>query len=269
MKKPNTTTAAADESNPWAESTNTVESAIETQAVAPETAETKIRITKSIPVEPLFDMEGLMTDFPTATELERFVYDQTGIVLNLKGRANKLKYTVAMDVLNQQPVDPIFIGTDNPYLDRADLVPEEPMRPVPARDPKLPAASELQNSFYSPFVPHPDPEYRGRGKKCHVQFRKYKTGAISYEVLGPIDQYTEGTKIDKYGRERPEIIKYKDPRTGEQIVQNADGTLTDIGKRMKFMMQTLKINQTSHWDVWIDRSFGSMNSDVRSNPWLD
>ena len=267
MKKPNTTTATAAESNPWAESTT--DSAIETQAIAPETAETKITVTKSIPVEPLFDMEGLMTDFPTATELERFVYDQTGIVLNLKGRANKLKYTVAMDVLNQQPVDPIFIGTDNPYLDRADLVPEEPMRQVPARDPRLPDASELQNSFYSPFVPHPDPEYRGRGKKCHVVFRKYKTGAISYEVLGPIDQYTEGTKIDKYGRERPEIIRYKDPRTGEQMVQNNDGTLTNIGKRMKPMMQTLKINQTSHWDVWIDRSFGSMNRDVRSNPWLD
>ena len=39
-----------------------------------------------------FDMEGLMTDFPNATELQKFVYDQTGIVLNLKGRANRIKY---------------------------------------------------------------------------------------------------------------------------------------------------------------------------------
>jgi hypothetical protein len=54
-------------------------------------------------------MEGLMTDFPTAKELERFVYDQTGRVLNLKGRANKLKYQVAMDVLNGLPVDPAFV----------------------------------------------------------------------------------------------------------------------------------------------------------------
>ena len=30
-----------------------------------------------------FDMEGLMTDFPTAKELEKFVYDRTGVVLNL------------------------------------------------------------------------------------------------------------------------------------------------------------------------------------------
>ena len=57
------------------------------------------------PVEPQapdrdFDIEGLMTDFPTAKDLERFVFDETGIVLNLKGRANKMKYQVAMDVLN-------------------------------------------------------------------------------------------------------------------------------------------------------------------------
>ena len=64
-------------------------------------------------VDPQFDIDGLMTDFPTATELERFVYDQTGIVLNLKGRANKLKYQVAMDVLNGVEVDPIFTGSDN------------------------------------------------------------------------------------------------------------------------------------------------------------
>ena len=51
-----------------------------------------------------------MTDFPTAKELERFVYDETGIVLNLKGRANKLKYQVAMDVLNGVEVDQKFIG---------------------------------------------------------------------------------------------------------------------------------------------------------------
>jgi hypothetical protein len=30
-----------------------------------------------------YDLEGLMTDFPTAKDLERFVFDETGIVLNL------------------------------------------------------------------------------------------------------------------------------------------------------------------------------------------
>jgi hypothetical protein len=81
-----------------------------------------------------FDLEGLMTDFPTATDLERFVFDQTGVVLSLKGRANKLKYQVAMDVLNGTAVDPKFIGSDNPYLDKTDLVPEEPMKTPDPRD---------------------------------------------------------------------------------------------------------------------------------------
>jgi hypothetical protein len=95
-----------------------------------------------------------MTDFPTATELERFVFDQTGAVLNLKGRANKLKYQVAMDVLNGQPVDPKFIGSGNPYLDKMDMVPEEPMKDLPPRDPAIPHRDTLQNEFFTAFVPH-------------------------------------------------------------------------------------------------------------------
>jgi hypothetical protein len=112
-----------------------------------------------------YDLEGLMTDFPTAKELERFVFDETGIVLNLKGRANKLKYQTAMDALNGVEIDPKFIGADNPYIDRADMVPEEPMPPIPERDQELPPIEEMQNYFFSPFVPHPDPDYRALGKK--------------------------------------------------------------------------------------------------------
>ena len=53
-----------------------------------------------------FDLEGLKTDFPTATELEKFVYDQTDVILNLKGRSNEMKYKVALAVLNGEEVDP-------------------------------------------------------------------------------------------------------------------------------------------------------------------
>jgi hypothetical protein len=215
----------------------------------------------------VYDMEGLMTDFPTATELERFVYDQTGIVLMLKGRANKLKYQVAMSVLNGETVDPAYIGTDNPYLDKIDLVPEDPLKPIPARDASLPDQKDVQNSFYSPFVPHPDPEYRARGKKCMCLFRKYRTGAISFEVLGPIDKYPVGSKIDKYGRERPEIVRYNDPRTGEQVLINSAGQPTAIGKRLKAMMQSMRVNKGNQWSVWIDREFASLNGDAISNPW--
>ena len=70
---------------------------------------------------PEYDTEGLMTDFPTATDLERFVFDQTGVVLSLKGRANKLKYQVAMDTLNGIEIDDTFVGKDNPYIERTEI----------------------------------------------------------------------------------------------------------------------------------------------------
>ena len=110
------------------------DSAVTADTVVVETPTPIKSKSQSIEVEPLFDLEGLMTDFPTARELERFVYDQTGLVLNLKGRANKLKYQVAMDALNHQPVDPAFLGDVNPYLDKVDMIPEEPIKPTPAKE---------------------------------------------------------------------------------------------------------------------------------------
>jgi hypothetical protein len=216
---------------------------------------------------PEYDIEGLMTDFPTATDLERFVFDQTGVVLSLKGRANKLKYQVAMDVLNGEPLDPKFIGEGNPYLDKMDMVPEEPMKTLPPRDPAIPPMSELQNEFFTAFVPHSDAEYHARGVKMHCTFRKYKTGMITYEVLGPIEPKPHGEKIDKFGRIRPEIIKWVDPRTGEQILQREDGTLTPIGRRLRAMMQTMRYNNTNQWVKYIDRDFLSLDRRAAQNPW--
>ena len=221
----------------------------------------------TILTHPEFDIEGLMTDFPTATELERFVYDQRGIVLNLKGRANKLKYQVAMDVLNGVEVDPKFVGEDNPYIDRTELVPIDPIKPKPARDDNLPPHSETQNTFYVPTFPHPDDEARAKDMKCHMMFRKYKNGAISYEILGPLQERPVGEKIDKFGRTRPEVIKWFDPRTGEQMAQREDGTLTPQGKRLRATMQTYRVNKSNQWDVWVDREFVTLNESIAHNPW--
>jgi hypothetical protein len=214
-----------------------------------------------------YDLEGLMTDFPTARELERFVFDETGIVLNLKGRANKLKYQIAMDTLNGVEIETKFKGENNPYIDKAELIPEEPLKEVPARDPTLPDRSQVQNLFYSPIVPHPDEESRAMDKKCHILFKKYKNGMISYEVLGPLEQKPVGEKIDKFGRTRPEIIKWIDPRTGEQTIVREDGTLTPQGKRLRGMMMTFKVNRSNQWEVWIDREFISLDDSVKNNPW--
>lgn len=214
-----------------------------------------------------YDLEGLMSDFPTATELERFVFDETGIVLSLKGRANKLKYQVAMDVLNGQEVDPKFIGNENPYIDKGDLVPVDPIRDEPARDATLPDHSETQNLFVCNVVPHPDFGMRSQDKKVSCIFRKYKNGAISYQVLGPIEPQPHGEKIDKYGRTRPEVIKMIDPRTGEQTAVRENGTMTPQGKKLRAMMQSFKVNNSNQWDTWIDREFVSLDDTVKNNPW--
>ena len=265
MKK--STTANKAEENVWDDAAQEP-TAEEIVAVAEQVAATAPKAPKSIS-NAEYDLEGLMTDFPTARELERFVFDETGIVLNLKGRANKLKYQVAMDVLNGADVDPKFIGNDNPYVDKSELIPEEPLKPAPSRDPLLPGHDKIQNTFWSPMIPHPDPEARAMDKKVHVMFRKYDNGMISYEIQGPLSQYAHGSKIDKYGRERPEIIRWLDPRTGEQIAVRSDGTLTPQGKRLRAMMQSSKfrINNSTQWDAFIDREFISISDVAASNPW--
>jgi len=85
--------------------------------------------------------------------------------------------------------------------------------------------------------------------------------------LGPIDQRPEGEKMDKFGRMRPEIIRWVDPRTGEQLVIRKDGTLTPQGRNLRGMMQQLKFNNSNWWDVWVDREFAEMASGELNNPW--
>ena len=216
---------------------------------------------------PDFDIEGLMTDFPTAKDLERFVFDETGIVLNLKGRANKLKYQVAMDALNGVEVDTKFLGGENPYIDKAEMIPVEELKPEPDRDPTLPDEDQMQNFFVSNFIPHPDSEFRARNKKVMCKFRKYKNGMISYEVLGTIEPRSIGEKLDKWGKTRPEIMTWVDPRTGEQTIQRADGSLTPMGRNLRAVMQKLRVNNSSHWAVWIDRDFVSADGAELNNPW--
>ena len=240
-----------------------------------ETFEEKVEevLTKTKPKAPQslnsaeYDLEGLMTDFPTAKELERFVFDETSVVLNLKGRANNLKYQIAMDVLNGVEVDSKFLGDNNPYIDKAEMVPVEDLKQVPARSSTLPSPSEIQNTFYTPIIPHPDPNERAQDKKVHMMFRKYKNGMISYEILGPLEQRPHGEKVNKYGKVVPEIIKWIDPRTGEQVIVREDGTLTPQGKRLRATMQTFKVNKTNQWEVWVDREFVSLNDSIAHNPW--
>jgi hypothetical protein len=275
MTKKTPTPINTPESDPWETEAEAINPADKAAALAVEITETDAeRITRAVkaqkasePEQPEYDIDGLMTDFPTATELERFVYDQTGHVLNLKGRANKLKYQVAMDVLNGITVDVKFTGGDNPYVDRSELVPVEDLKPVPDRDAGLPPESEIQNQFYTPFIPHPDPEYRAKNRKVHTVFRKYRNGMISYEVIGPIEPKSIGEKMDKFGRMRPELMSWVDPRTGEQIAVRSDGSMTPRGRNLRAIMMTLRVNNTNHWNMWVDRDFISSERGELRNPW--
>ena len=106
-------------------------------------------------------------------------------------------------------------------------------------------------------------------KKVDMVFRKYANGMISYEILGPLSQKPFGEKLDKYGRKRPEIIKWVDPRTGEQVIRTASGMLTPIGTRLKAFMSKQKVNKTDAWQAWIDREFIIMDGSTNmiDNPW--
>jgi len=209
-----------------------------------------------------FDLEGLKTDFPTATDLQRFVYDETKVVLNLKGRSNEVKYQVALTVLNGEEVDPKYLGSENPYIDRADLVPEEPLKPVPERATGLPPITQVASTFYSPMIPHPDREARSRKQQVQCQFRKYRNGAITYEVMGPIEPRPEGKVLDKYGKERPEIIRWTDPRTGEQVLRDKDGIYSEIGQRLRAVLIKQGV-----WSVWVDKDITRSDATLLKDVW--
>jgi len=218
--------------------------------------------------EMMFDLEGLKTDFPTAKELEKFLFDRTGHSIDLKGRSNQYKYQVALDVLNGALPPTELFNPENPYLDKNDLVPVEAMRPVPARPESL-DGHYIVTTFVSRTFPHPDAEWKASGQKCDVIFRKYTNNAITYEVIGPVAPRAVGTRVNKYGKEVPEKYDWVDPRTGEQIIRADTGMLTPLGTRLKGYMTRTKVNKTTAWDAWIDREFilvgeGSGSLD---NPW--
>ena len=218
------------------------------------------------PISLEFDLDGLMTDFPTATELQKFVYDRTGVVLDVKGRANKLKYQIAMDVLNGGDAPAEFVGNQNPYLDRNELIPEEELKVVPAPPREVQGVTEVTRYVASNF-PHPDPEWQAMDIKATVIFRKYVNDVITYEIIGPIAKREVGTKINKFGVKQPEKIVWIDPRTGEQIIRRETGQLTPLGTRLQAHMKRQKVNKTNAWDLWIDRDFVMGDGFINDNPW--
>jgi hypothetical protein len=214
-----------------------------------------------------YSLAGLKDDFPTALELEKFVFDETNVSLKLKGIDPGKKYEIALAVLNNEDVDPRYITGSNPYVSNDDLIPEDPIKPIPKRDPRLPK-EECMSVFHDMAVPHPDANMRAVDAKVVCQFKTYRDGSISYEIMGPIEKQSYGEKVDKYGRPRPEKYVWVDPRTGEQAVRYSDGTFTRMGQRLRTLMESKRVNRTqSFWSVWIDRDFVQFNQGAIENPW--
>lgn len=214
-----------------------------------------------------YSLLGLKADFPTAKDLEQFVFDETHVSLKLKGLDPERKYEIALAVLTGQDIDEKYITGSNPYIDSKELIPEDPIRAIPQRDPRLPTEDPM--SIYHDFnIPHPNREMRAQDAKVICQFKTYSDGSISYEIMGPLEKHAVGEKLDKYGRSRPEKFEWIDPRTGEQAIRYRDGTYTKMGQRLRTLMEAKRVNKgQSIWSVWIDRNFTQFNQASIENPW--
>lgn len=244
------------------------ESEVKTEAKSAE-PKTKTPAKEEKKFEPLYDLEGLMTDFPTAKELEKFLFDKTGIALDLKGRSNKFKYQTALDVLNGGEIPEELKAEENPYLDKNDMIPVDPMKELPPLPPEI-HGQYLVNQFLTRTFPHPDSDWKASGQKCDVVFKKYTNNVITYEILGPVAPRAVGERVNKFGKTVPEKYTWVDPRTGEQVIRKENGQLTPLGSRLKNYMQKQKVNKTDAWAAWIDRDFfivGDATSGAIDNPW--
>ena len=142
-----------------------------------------------------------------------------------------------------------------------------PDHPQSGRQPRDIAGEYMVTQFHSRSFPHPDPDFKAQGQKCDVVFRKYTNNVITYEVLGPVAPRAVGERVNKFGKTVPERYTWVDPRTGEQIVRQANGQYTPVGSRLRQFMMKQKVNKSNQWDTWIDRDFVAQGELLNDNPW--
>ena len=211
-----------------------------------------------------YDIASLKEDLPTAKELALFVYDKTdGLVsLDLIGKPKEEQYIVAKNALEGKKVPAEFLHDGNPYVDKKDIIPEDPLRKMPKRSIDLPDEESQVHYFGATNMPHPlDPQ---SDKKVYIDFRKYENGLITYQITGPVEKIAVGEKINKYGQTVPEKYTWLDPRTEEKILRNPDGTFSKEGRGV----HTFLIGEKGG-GVWsmIDRDIVSISSKNIADPW--
>jgi len=211
-----------------------------------------------------YDIEALKADLPTAKELAQFVFDKTNgaISLDLIGKPKDDQYQVAKNALEGKKVPSEFLTGENPYMDKKDEIPEDPLRVMPPRDPNLPSEDAQVHFFGATNMPHPlDPQ---SDKKVYIEFRKYENGLITYTITGPVEQVPVGEKKNRYGQTVPEKYTWIDPRTPELVMRNADGTFTKEGRGL----HTYCVGEKGS-GIWsmIDRDMVTVTAKNIANPW--
>jgi hypothetical protein len=209
-----------------------------------------------------YDIGSLKEDLPTAKELAQFVYDKVNISLDLIGKPKEEQYTVAKNALEGKKIPSEYLTNENPWVDKKDTIPEDPLRVMPKRNPDLPDPEAQVHYFGATNMPHPlDPQ---SDKKVYIDFRKYENNLITYQITGPVEQIPVGEKINKYGQRVPEKYSWIDPRTEERVLRNPDGTFTKEGRGV----HTFLIGEKGG-GVWtlIDRDIVSISSKNIADPW--
>jgi hypothetical protein len=209
-----------------------------------------------------YDIEALKQDLPNAKDLAQFVYDKVGISLDLVGKNKDEQYQVAKRALEGKTVPQEFITEDNPYVDKKDLIPEDPMPELPPRDKDLPDPGSQVHYFGATNMPHPlDPQ---SDRKVYIDFRKYDNGIITFQITGPVEKQAVGSRINKYGQSVPEKYTWLDPRTPEMVLRRPDGTFTEKGRGL----YTYCVGEKGA-GIWtlIDREQVSISAKNIANPW--
>jgi hypothetical protein len=209
-----------------------------------------------------YTIDALKADLPTAKELAQFVYDKTKISLDLIGKNKDEQYAVARNALEGKKIPDDFVTDLNPYIDRKELIPVDELKLLPPRDKDLPDSGSLIHFFGATNMPHPlNPQ---SDSKVQINFKKYDNGAITFQIMGPLEQVAVGKRLNKYGQETPEKMSWIDPRTGELLLRRADGTYTEKGRGLYAYCVGEKGG-----GIWplIDREITSMVTKNVTNPW--
>ena len=211
-----------------------------------------------------YDIASLKEDLPTAKELAQFVYDKTDglISLDLIGKPKEEQYIVAKNALEGKKVPAEYLTGFNPYVEKKDTIPEDPLRKMPKRSIDLPDEDAQIHYFGATNMPHPlDPQ---SDKKVYIDFRKYENGLITYQIVGPIEKVPFGEKLNKYGQTVPEKYSWIDPRTEERVLRNPDGTFSKEGRGV----HTFLIGEKGG-GVWnmIDKDIVSISAKNIADPW--